>query len=442
MTGKETSKAKNDLIFTRLFKNSKILLSGNLFVSVLGLITFVITVKALGTEVFGLFVLVTTYIAIVDRLVNFQAWRALIKYGAEALNAGRRDDVKALVKICSAIDIFSAVLAFSCSVVGLFLVGYFMDWPDEITKLVLMYSFVLLFRLSGTPTAILRIFDKFKTFAYRGVVSAILKLSGTLIVYFQGGGLFEYLLIWAITDIIGQLLLVFAGWKELHNQGLDRIYIAKTKNIKKRYPGFYKFILFMSFDSTIYVGRDLDIYIIGALVSLDDVALFKVAKQLASILGKLIDPVYTAIYPELAKMHHRSKISQFNSLIKKTSATVGIVILLPLLVYGFFGKQLLLLVFGDDYVKAFIPGLFCISSMVVWGFAQPLAPALLSMDKPKVSFAIHMLTTLSFLALLSVLIPSYGIVGAGISHFLFYFLWSLSMLSAVIYFNKKIYEES
>ena len=76
------SRIFNELL-KRLFKNSSILFSGNLWVSILGLASFALTAKALGTEQFGLLVLVTTYVLLIDKLVNFQAWRALIKFGSD-----------------------------------------------------------------------------------------------------------------------------------------------------------------------------------------------------------------------------------------------------------------------------------------------------------------------------------------------------------------------
>lgn len=344
---------KIEAVFKRLMKNTMILFSGNLWVSVLGLVSFAVTAKSLGAESFGLFVLVTTYVLVIDKLINFQAWRALIKYGSDSLAEDKPGDFKALVKLCTVIDVVSAVLATVVAVSAANFVGHIMNWSNEVVSMITMYSLVLLFRLSGSPTAILRIFDKFKTFIIRGVVSSSLKLIGVIYVFYVEGGITGYLFVWAIADIVGQLLLLIAGWKELNRQKLNNVFSENVNEISKKHPGFWSFVWAMCFDSTIYVGRELDVYIIGALLSLEEVALFKVAKQISLVLLKFIDPVYTAIYPELAKLRSAEMHKHFMALIKKSSMVLGGLMIIPLIGFLVLGDYLILTIFGNEYDGVF-----------------------------------------------------------------------------------------
>ncbi len=82
--------------FRLLFKNAGTLLSGNMIAWILGLITFAITARILGPTQFGIFVLITTYVTIVDKILNFQSWQALIKYGAEVLEKKNNDSFKSI----------------------------------------------------------------------------------------------------------------------------------------------------------------------------------------------------------------------------------------------------------------------------------------------------------------------------------------------------------
>ena len=59
--------------FKRLFKNTGVLISGDTVSAVLGVLTFAITARALGTEKLGMLVLIDAYVRIVDKLVNFQS---------------------------------------------------------------------------------------------------------------------------------------------------------------------------------------------------------------------------------------------------------------------------------------------------------------------------------------------------------------------------------
>ncbi len=95
---------QNELL-RRLFKNAGILFSGNVVAGILGIASLAITARALGVDVFGILVIITTYVAIVDRLINFQSWQAIIKYGSDAISQGRDHDFKSLIKFGFILDI-------------------------------------------------------------------------------------------------------------------------------------------------------------------------------------------------------------------------------------------------------------------------------------------------------------------------------------------------
>ena len=160
--GRPSHWLKDDLL-TRLFKNAAVLFGGNMLASLLGFASLALTARALGVERFGFLVLITTYVAIVDNLVNFQSWQAIIKYGADALEQIHEEDFKSLIKIGFLLDATTAVLATILAASGAWFVGQWRGWDEEIVIMAAMYSFTILFHISGTPTAILRLFDKFNT---------------------------------------------------------------------------------------------------------------------------------------------------------------------------------------------------------------------------------------------------------------------------------------
>ena len=53
--------------------------------SVLNLISVILLVKILGNNSYTIFVLAQSYMTIIDSLVNFQSWQAVIKFGRKRL---------------------------------------------------------------------------------------------------------------------------------------------------------------------------------------------------------------------------------------------------------------------------------------------------------------------------------------------------------------------
>lgn len=418
-------------LIKRLIKNSAILLSGNLLASLFGLISIALTARALGPETFGIIVLINTYVKIIDKLVNFQSWRALIKFGTDALEKNDHDDFIGLIKFGFIVDVSSAILGTSIGVLGVYFVGLWKEWDNGLIIIAALYCLIIMFRLSGTPTAILRIFDKFKIFAVRSVVAAILKVVCVATAFLLGKGFVVFIAIWAFVDIFGQLLLLHAGWQELKRQKITGISGHNIKKTNQKYPEFLKYIWATNIDSSISIGRELDVFIIGSVLSLEAVGLYKIAQQIGSVFMRVIDPMYAAIYPELSKLIASGNVMEFVRLMKRSSIILGFIMLLPFCVFIIWGDQLIILFFGVKYHYTYLPAIYFISAMIVWAFAQPLAPGILSLGKPQVNLIIHLVTTIIYIFLLYFLTKYFNITGAGIAYLLFYIIWSISMFVAL-----------
>ena len=111
--------------FKRLFRNTGLLVGGDTVSAVLGVLTFAITARALGTEKLGMLILIDAYVRIVDKLVNFQSWQFMIKYGSDALAAKDPSGFKALVKLGTIVDSLTALLgcAIAIALAGLVEIG-------------------------------------------------------------------------------------------------------------------------------------------------------------------------------------------------------------------------------------------------------------------------------------------------------------------------------
>ncbi len=288
-----------DTLFRRLLQDAGWLLSGTVVATALTLGSTVIKARALDPELFGVLAVVAAYVAVVERLATFQPWAALIKYGAEALRNGRPDEFMGLVKVSLLLDLISAVSGTAIAVGGSLALAGRWGWDSRISSMAVVLSTSLLLNLSGTPTGILRLLDRFWMFTAQTVLTAGLGLAGAAAVYVAGGGIWGFLIVMLVSTIAGHLFLLAAGFLTLRQRGLWQYRRAPVTTWRP----FLHFSGWTYAASTLNIPvRQLDIILVSALTSFETTGIYKIVKQVCALLTGLADPVYQAVYPQFAAM--------------------------------------------------------------------------------------------------------------------------------------------
>jgi O-antigen/teichoic acid export membrane protein len=410
----------NNASYKKLLKNSGILLGGDTAASCLGFFSFVLTARALGLENFGLLVLIDAYVHIVDKLVNFQSWQYMIKFGSDALAAKKDNDFKALVKFGLLIDICSAVAGCVVAVLCADGVGHWQGWDETTIGMAKIYSLVVIFNFIGVPTGILRVFDEFKQFAARSMIGALIKFISVFIACATHASLMGFLVIWMITEIIGYLIILQSSFQVLKKRGYAGIWHQPLKGITQRYPGIWKFLISTNLTGSVKVGfREIDVLIVGKMLGFADVALFKMAKRLASFLSRLNNPLYNALYPELAKLWAAKEIESFKKMGRHAGLLMGSVFGLAWVGFLIFGQQFLALTSGVQFVVAYPVTLWFMLAEVLAIATLPFSPMLLSMGKAELSLMIQFIPTVIYFPALYFLLLKWGLVGGGIAYVIF-----------------------
>src|SRR5690606_22459030 len=102
----------------------------------------------------------------------------------------------------------------------------------------------ILFRITGTPTGVLRLFNKFAITAKQRILTASLNLSGVLLAWVMDGALQHYLLAFGMSNIVGNLFLVAMGWQELRSRGINQIWSSRLLDLPRKDPGVWRFVLY------------------------------------------------------------------------------------------------------------------------------------------------------------------------------------------------------
>ncbi|MDG5815765.1 oligosaccharide flippase family protein [Chitinispirillales bacterium ANBcel5] len=418
----------------RLLKNSSVLLCGNLSTSLLGLVSIALIARSLGTEQFGLLIYIITYVHIIDRLVNFQSWQAIVKYGTDCLNENDNEKFKYLVKFGFALDIVTAVAGTLIAIISINVLAMWGLLDKEFIFMAVIYSFTIIFHINGTPIAILRIFDKFKYIAFQNVLSAVIKLFGVAVAFSTGAGLWTYVIILAAVEIIGNIITVMLAYRELMLKHYHRV-IHRSISIRKiseKHKGIWEFLWTTNIHSSVKLGlKELDIIIVGIVLGYNGAGLYKIVKSIGSAVGSLTGPMYQAIYPDLTRCVSSRRFLDLKNLIIKPMKFVGVISVVVLILFSFFGEYVIVLLLDEEYREIFTSAqLYLVGtllSMVTFAFH----PTLLSFGRAKTSLYILVINTLLYIIFVFVFTRSCGLQGAALAYILFYVSWSFFQAMAI-----------
>ncbi|MCA1406419.1 lipopolysaccharide biosynthesis protein [Ensifer sp. IC3342] len=416
---------------TRL-ENVAHLLTGNLLTSVLGLVGFALTARALGPSDYGALALCFTYVGVIERLVSFQSWLPLIKYGAEAQNAGDTEQFQSLLKFGLLLDICAATAGWPIAVALLWIGAPWFGVSPEMSGLVMLYSAVLPFQISGMPTAVLRLFGRFRTIAYGHVATSILRVILCAIGIMVGGGFLEFMLIWMTSQIIGSLTVLGLACAELHRQGLlAGLLSAPLKGVTSKFPGIWRFAISTNISLTIRSSANqVDTLLVGYLADPAAAGLYHIAKRIGRIAQQAGDQLQTVVYPELARAWASKAMAEFRHAIVQTQTLLlGFGLLLTSGLYIAI-EPLLRLAAGPDFVAA--APLVVVQSIAVTMTlcGTVIRSALLAMGREDQVLRSVLIATAAFHSTALLLVPVMGAMGANVAHIVMSAIW-LSVMMVV-----------
>jgi O-antigen/teichoic acid export membrane protein len=373
--------------FKKLFKNTGLLIGGDTVSAVLGVLTFAITARALGAEKLGMLVLIDAYVRIVDKLVNFQSWQFMIKYGSDTLAAKDSSGFKALVKLGTIVDSCTAVIGCAISVALAGLLARWQHWPPGMIRLAMIYSLIVIFDIAGVPTGILRIFDKFKSFSIQKSVTSGIKFVGVLFAWTLHWGLSGFLWVWMLTEIVDYVSLTVMAWIELRRRNFRNIWAEPLSGITKRFPGVWNFLVSTNLTGSVKVGfREFDILIVGKLLGFADVSLYKLAKKFCAALDRLTNPLFQSLYPELTKLWAKKDYTDFRHVVKRMTYIMGGISLITWIVFMIWGREIILITTGREFISAYSVTVWYMLANAIAVTSLPMAPMILAMGQAHLSF--------------------------------------------------------
>jgi O-antigen/teichoic acid export membrane protein len=408
------------------------LLTGNFLGSLLGLVAFTLSARALGVESYGQLALIIAFTRVVERVVSFQSWQPVIKYAAGVNATEDPDGLRVLMKFGLLIDVGAALCAWIVAVgVALVIAPYF-GWSAPILNLLVLYSSVLLFQISGVPVAVQRMAGNFRLLAYGQLLNAVLRVLLCLIGVLLQADLAYFAAVWGGTQILGSLTLLALTMRALRRQGVHNILSAPMAGLTSRFPGIWNFAWSSNISLTLRVSaQELDTLLVGFLADPASAGLYQIAKRIGRV-GQQVGPqVQNVLYPDVARLWAKGRIAEFRRAVFQAEAVLLGFGIAAILVVAALIRPLLLWTAGPDFLGA---ANLVIVQMVAVAFVlsgSAARSALLAMGKQREVLRIVVVATAAFHVTALLLIPRIGAMGGNIAHIVLGILWTAGLALAL-----------
>lgn len=404
-------KLNSNSFWKNLFKNSFYAILGEGGASVINLFVVVLLIRMIGSEGYGILTLAQSYMFIIDGIINMQCWRGVIKFGEEAEVANDLESKMGYIKLGTILDISTAILGAILSFFCTNLIGHIFNWSSVLIQATQIFSLVIVFHFSGTPTAILRMEDKFNLVAIQKVISSILKVLaiGIILLFYGKISVLLGVIIYVITDIIGHLILIGMALFVVHKK-MGIMSVIKSKFPKKT-KEFIKFTVWTTLSDVVDIPvAYLDVFIVSS-ISLSMVSVLKVFKQIISIVSKLTTPVYQAIYPQFSKLVAQSQSKQAYGIVLKIRNVILKFFVPVSMLVGLTSYWWLKFIFGIDYALYwYVLCVYLIAHTVALSYTT-IHPYFASIGKVLQSFIICAIANIVYLAFAYCFTKWIGILG-------------------------------
>ena len=168
----------------------------------------------------------------------------------------------------------------------------------------------------------------------------------------------------------------------------------------------------------------LDVYLLAFFLAPAQVAFYGVATSLAEIAWYVPDSVGMVLYPRLSQSEEQD-IDQITARVCRTTIAITAMIVLGLFATGWF---IVPLIYGQAYAAVIPPLLALLPGIIVMALYKVLTRSFTSRDRQEISIFAASVALLFNIGLNLILIPRWGVVGAGVSSTVSYSLAGFILL--------------
>lgn len=393
------------------------LLSGNFLSAALMLVSIAIAARVLGPEHYGIMVMVLSFSRLVERVLRFESWQALIRFAAQEEQESDRTRQSRLYAYGLLLDVGAAALAAFASV-ALALIGQAVIGLDLLhVELVAIYAVALLLNLGGVPTAALRLAGKFKLLAYAQLIANVLRIVLAAFCAWAGAGLLGFMAAWTVAQSAGSLIIFWLGMRALASSNIPSPFRARVRGLRRDFPGFLSFACSTNLSLTLRaITTEADSLFVGTVAGAPAAGIYHLAKRIAKVAMQVAAQVQAVIYPDVARMWARGNVAAFRSTTLNVQMALGALGILMLVAAAIVAPLILRMGPGASYMSTYPLLLAQLLAVILTLYAAPSRSALLAMNESWYVLKTSLFGTGLFAIIAALAVPRWGAIGANIAH--------------------------
>ncbi len=367
-------------------------------------------IARLGTEQYGILSLGLMIYSIFNIIILFGLDYGITRFSAYYLGNSNKSEVKSLIKyVVSVIFVSSLIGAILLFLLSEIIAINLFNTPELVIVLKILAIALPFECLRSIFLGVIKGFHNLKyEFYARYVVEGILRIILLYVLIALGWGIFGATLAYLGSIVISFLFSVFFFSKifSFFKEKSSSINFAEVLDYS--WPLMFNTLLGLATVS-------IDSFFIGYFRTVSEVGIYNAVAPIARLtyiipfsLSALLVPILVGLY---AKKDDKSFYSVYNILngwVFKFNLPLFIFIL-------FFPKELLFVLFGEDYVTGYIGLIILASGFFIMYSFYVSREVLLALKKSRAVFYYSLLGVVLNIILAYLLVPAYGIVGAAVS---------------------------
>lgn len=429
-------------VFQRIIKNSSYLLSATGVTVVLGMVQAVYELRIITVAEYGLLAVIKTFSTAANQLTSFRIHEMVVRY--MRLFTEQKNDVKAaaIYKLACLFESIGAIIAFT-------LVWLLSPWGAEFfgkdpstQPLWIAYGLVILINIVfDSSRGVLQVFTRFDAIAVVNTIQKITTVSLVIYWYFNGGGLYEILLMRIAGKLVGSLGITGAAlWTARQKWGRGWWSASPIMSLKEDFRSIFTFSFSTNIsDSISLVTKGSETLWVSAFLGTTAAGLYDFASLLIGYIKIPLSPFSQTVYPELAREIANKKWDSFKDTLVRSSRMAA-AYMLPVTVFLlFFGKPLISFAFDEKWLPAYPLLMILLIGQIIDRIFFWNRMALLALNRPIYPTIVNFVGMIIKVGLIFLLAEKYQAHAfAGLLSFYYIFTVGFAVLGVRSELNKKM----
>lgn len=402
---------RKSVLKRRLLSGGIWVFTGKIITSLTGLLVNALLARLLSPNELGVYFLVFSVVAIGALLGEMGLQIAIVRFVAESIGMNRFNRARHVVGVVLRTGMVGAVVAGSAYYlfIGDFIAIKVFHSPAMVALSGLVAGWIIVVTMQGLIVETFRGFHDIRLATiFGGMVGSILYLL-CLILLWCGYGQSSLSTILLLSFGSGAISTLIAGW-------LLRTRVVNLPVEDGSQPLKYKIIFSVAWplfvvSLTQFVLRQSDIWIVGAFLPKEEVALYGASLRLVNMVALPLLLANLVVPPFIAEMYVKGKKQELEQALRTTATIAGIPAFILLLCFIVGGGPILSFIYGQPYRSGFVVLAILSTGQLFNVFAGSCGMMLVHTGHQVIMMIINIISGLLSVIIGMFAVTQYGIVG-------------------------------